>query len=437
MPGGLCGICQGQSRGRGRPAKPLDPDASYAAWLGAEIRKLRNARGLTQTALAAEIGFSAQHVSETELGEASASRPFIAACDDALGAGGRLLVLLPAVIHERETQRQDRVAARRAGVEASVRYGERAEGEEVDPTTRRGLIGAGAAATLGGLGAAAVPAAAREVDPELPAHLGQLLNLLGRHDEMFGPRDVLATVRHQLRLIAEHRKVARGQLRADLLRVEARWTEFASWLSDDTGDANGRDELADQALRLAQEAGYADMVAYARSRQSQWAGAAANPPRAIALAEDALRVRGTSAQTRAWCSLRAALGHALADDAESCERSLTDAYTLVEDAESPAPPWAGEFRYTATAVRAGESFCWLSMNPSKAVGLYEDVLREWPRDEMRGGGVHQARLALACAAAGDRSRAQAEGRKALTVARATKSATATRELKRLGVALGS
>ena len=72
------------------------------------------------------------------------------------------------------------------------------------------------------------------------------------------------------------------------------------------------------------------------------------------------------------------------------------------------------------------------MRPRKAIALYEGVLREWPRDLTRDRGVHQARLALACAAAGERDRAEAEGRKALAIARATKSATATRELKRLG-----
>jgi hypothetical protein len=48
----------------GRPAKPLDPDASHAARLGAELRARRKSRGLTLEAFAAEIGYSPQHVSE-------------------------------------------------------------------------------------------------------------------------------------------------------------------------------------------------------------------------------------------------------------------------------------------------------------------------------------------------------------------------------------
>lgn len=230
---------------------------------------------------------------------------------------------------------------------------------------------------------------------------------------------------------------ARGELRNALLREEARWSEFAAWLSNDTGQRRNRDTWTSRALRAAKEATYPDMIAYARSRQSQWAAQDGDARRAVALAEDALRVPGISAQTRAWCALRAALGHALARDADACERSLAEAYALVERTDSPAPPWAGEFRYTATAVRAGEARCWLSMQPRKAILLYERALRTWPRDEARGGGVHQARLALACAAAGERDRAELEGRKALSIARTTKSSVAARELKQLGAALSA
>jgi transcriptional regulator with XRE-family HTH domain len=424
---------------RGRPPKPLDRDSSSAAFLGAELRARREERGLTQKDLAALVGFSPQHVSEVERAKAWPTHGFIAACDDALEARGQLLKLLPAALNERETGRQERAAARRASDRSSVPCAEElGEGDDVEPTTRRGLIGAGAATALGGLGAAAaVPAAGREVDPELPTHLTRLLNVLGRHDEMFGPGDVLATVHHQVGMIAQHREIARGDLHTELLRAEARFAEFAAWLSDDTGDTTARDNWTKRALRLARTAQYPDMIAYVRSRQSQWAAEEHNARRAIALAEDALRVPGTSAQMQAWCSLRAAIGHALANDVDACQRSLADAYRLVEDADSPAPPWAGEFRYTSTAVRAGEARCWLSTQPKRAIGLYEDALREWPRDETRGGGVHQARLALACAATNERDRAEAEGRKALAIARTTNSNVALRELKQLGRVLGA
>jgi len=432
-----------KSERRGRPPKPLDPEASSAARLGAELRALRAERGLTLEALGRLVGFSPQHISEVERARTPPSHPFTAACDRALEADGRLLALLPAAAQEREQQRRERTAARRTVRDmASLRceaYSD-AGGEDLDPTNRRGLLGAGAgagAAVALGLSATAVPTQARQIDPELPAHSARLLNVLGRHDAAFGPHDVLATVRHQVGMLAEHRQFARGELRTELMRVEARWAEFAAWLSEDTGDWRGRVTWTDRALRLAQESDSPDMAALAKKRQSQWAAQDHGARRAIPLVEAALRVPGTSAQTRAVCLRQAAQSYAMVGDTASCQRGLADTYGLVEHADSPAPPWAGEFRCTHGDVRAAEARCWLWMQPSKAIPLYEVVLCDWPRNEMRTGGVHQARLALACAAAGERERAKDEGRKALAITRATGSSVAARELKRLGGVLST
>jgi transcriptional regulator with XRE-family HTH domain len=110
---------------RGRPPKPLDPDASHAARLGAEIRSRRLQRGLTLEALAELIEFTPQHVSEVELAKASVSTPFVAACDDALEAQGSLLELLPAVVYERALERHDRSVARRRSSTSKAAHGRR------------------------------------------------------------------------------------------------------------------------------------------------------------------------------------------------------------------------------------------------------------------------------------------------------------------------
>jgi transcriptional regulator with XRE-family HTH domain len=422
---------------RGRPPNPVDPEASHAARLGAEIRTRRTTDGLTLQQLVDLAGYTPQYLSEVERAKATPTVAFVAAVDRALDARGALERLLPPVLQDRELQRQERAEARRAEPRSSLRcdpatHSEVAgDDEDVEPTTRRGLIGAGAVAALGSA-TAAMPAAAREVDPALPAHWRGLLRLLGRHDEVSGPHDVLATVRGELGIIAEHRKLARGELRTQIMRVEARWADLAAWLSEDTGDSRARKAWTDHALRLATEAGYPDMVAFARSRQSKLAS---DPRRAVAYAEDALSVPGASAQTRAWCARYAAIGHALAGDAASCERHLAVAYRLLEDDDSPAPPWAGGFRVTHTGALAAEARCWLTIAPAKAIGLCEDALRAWPQAEARDGGIVQARLALACANAGELDRARAEGAKALSIAKQTGSATAIRDLRRLKTAL--
>jgi transcriptional regulator with XRE-family HTH domain len=173
-------------------------------------------------------------------------------------------------------------------------------GEDVDPLSRRSLFGAGVGAAVG-LTATTAPTAARELDPEIVPRWMALLDVLIRHDNMCGPHDVLATVSHQIAMIAECREVARGELHSQLLREEARWSRFASWIGHDAGDAR----------------------------------------------------------------------------------------------------------------------------------LFEDALRGWPRESTRGRGIHQARLARACAYADEPERAAYEGAGALDVARMTRSTVLTQQLERL------
>jgi len=435
---------------RGRPPHSVNPDASHAARLGAEIRAHRQAQGLTLSALATLIGFSPQHISEVERAKAPVSTSFVAACDRALEAGGSLLDLMPAVICERAVRRHDRSAARRAsagrdGLAAAVDGGSAARdapaaiplalqheaGEDVDPLSRRSLLGAGAGAAAG-LGATTAPAAAREIDPGLVEHWRKLLRLLDQHTAMFGPHDALGTIRHQLDLIAAHRQVARGKLCSDLLRVEARWSEYASWLSNDTGDPRGRDRWAVRCLRLAKEADDQDLVAWLLMWQSQWACERSDPQRAIAFAQAGRARPGTTNRLRALCAEQEAYGHALAGDAAACQRCLADAKRLLADADA-APPGDDLAAQNASPhfTLAGEARCWLWLQPSKAIALFDDALRAWPSDRPRSRGVQQARLALACAAAGEPDRAAAEGLKALDTAQTTRADATGRELRRL------
>ncbi len=137
---------------RGRPPHRVDPNASCAARLGAEVRARRVAENLTLEALSGLIGYSTTHVSEVECGRTFVSRAFVEACDRALHAGGRLLALLPAVRIEQLEERERRESARRsaASVDEDVR--------------RRAFLGLGFAAVL--LGPEAVARALSEAEAE-------------------------------------------------------------------------------------------------------------------------------------------------------------------------------------------------------------------------------------------------------------------------------
>jgi hypothetical protein len=328
----------------------------------------------------------------------------------------------------------DEIAAitRALGIPLAIPWAPQPEvGEDVDPLSRRSLLGAGVGTALG-LSATTAPAAAREVDPDLASHWSDLLGVIDCHDAAFGPHDLLSTVRNELRLITEHRQVARGVLRTDLMRVEARWSEFASWLGHDAGDERITDYWGDRASRLAIEAGYDDMVAYVLIRHSHAAVAALDARQAITLADAATRIRGTSAPVRALGALKAAHAHALARDTLACERSLANAYDLLGTSGDDVP--SGDVlghEVTAPYVLAADARCWIWLRPAKAIGMFEDVLRCWPRERTRSGGVQQARLAVACAAAKEPERAVREGMQALVTARRTRSHMARRELDQL------
>ena len=143
----------------------------------------------------------------------------------------------------------------------------------------------------------AAPAAAHEVDPTLPDYWERLLAILGTRDAARGPHEALGVARPELRMIAEHRKVARDQLRVTLMGVEARWAVFAGWLCEDTGDRRVRAALVERALCLAREADHPDLVAWARTRQAQWS----DTPRAIHLAEAGMRTPRAGAHA---CAVR-------------------------------------------------------------------------------------------------------------------------------------
>ncbi len=410
--GALCAACERPLRRRGRaPEVPADfwrTDAMAAALASGDLGRILRAyrlhpfhgsKPLAQAVLAGWLHVSQSTVGRIEHGQCRLS------VDDLHWFAGAL------------------------GLSVALRWKPTHEaGEDVDPLSRRSLLGAGAGAAFG-LGATTAPAASREIDPELVDHWTLLLRVLDRHGGAFGSHEVLGTVRRELGLIAAHRQDTRGALRNQLLRVEARWAEFASWLSNDIGDLAHRDYWGDRALRLAREANYADMVAWVLLRQSQWA-LEQRSAQAIAFAQAAGRTPGATDHVRGLCALREAHGYALANNPGACERSLGAAHALL-DTGAAEPPELGRQYVIPSYVMAAEARCWLVLRPHAAITMLENALRRWPRERTRRRGTEQARLALACAAANEPERAAAEGLKALDIARSTRSNTTVRALERV------
>ena len=72
------------------PTRVLDPTAGPLFFFGAEVRRWRNAAGLSQEQLGQQIGYSAALVGRVELGERSPSLDFAEGCDRAMPAADGL-----------------------------------------------------------------------------------------------------------------------------------------------------------------------------------------------------------------------------------------------------------------------------------------------------------------------------------------------------------
>jgi len=101
------------------------------------------------------------------------------------------------------------------------------------------------------------------------------------------------------------------------------------------------------------------------------------------------------------------------------------------------PPLSTSVPLAEHVVRYWQARCWAILSPAKGIALYDGVLRDWPRGRTRDGGLYLARLAITCANARELDRARTEGRKALTIARTTRSSVAARELKHLTATLNT
>jgi transcriptional regulator with XRE-family HTH domain len=95
----------------GRRPRSLTPEASARDRFGAELRRWRTARGLTQRGLARLVCHSPEFVSKVEKGERWPGWYLATQCDAVLGTGGALAGLWPAVERQRlASDRRRRIA---------------------------------------------------------------------------------------------------------------------------------------------------------------------------------------------------------------------------------------------------------------------------------------------------------------------------------------
>lgn len=444
--------------------------------LGRQLAELRRAAGYTQHSFAPMTLYGRSTVANAETGHQRPDRGFWQRCDEILQTGGLLTTGYDNLVALERHHRQARSAAAStvltlAGTTTSASDDDRTAvcdlaqadgtshgwGEHPRPPTpavlgvdaedtaivavviegrhhqlrlsRRALLeamsGSLAAPVVDGV---AIPAASDTAVPaDIVHHFAALRSVLVESDNRLGAAVVLPTVRQQLHQITEYRRAARGALRDDLLRTEARWAEFAGWLSDDLGDRAAGEWWLAQALTMTQEVNDRDFTTYVFARMAQRASEATDLDRVPGLADAARRSGGNHKQVRAFAALQRAHGHAITGEATDFQRAVDDAHHLVADA-APTGGELGSFCTTAY-VWAQEGDGWLRLGrPAIAVQRFDQALAAWPQSHHRDRGLYLARTAAAHAAAGEREHAAAIAARALRLANLTQSARTRREV---------
>ncbi|MGH8932897.1 MAG: helix-turn-helix domain-containing protein [Egibacteraceae bacterium] len=469
----------------GQNPRELTPYESARHFFGAELRRWRQQRELSQSRLGERINFDGSLIGKTEKAERMPSLELAKACDEVLVTGGALARLWPLVDQERQRAEAAEpapsepaqgslagwqpVAGVYGGACPTAGFGnvpalEPGAGVTVSadacvvpvltsdgkvvfvPVDRRAfLIATGAAFFAGDASAtewdrlAGAIRAPERVDAEI---IGYLQRVLEEHivvDKRLGPRQLIGVVASQMGFIDRLRKGARDTVRNELLTVGARYAEFAGWLYQDAGDAHAAMYWTDRAMEWAHEALNHMLVSYLLMRKSHQARDQRDTERVIGLAQAAQHVSGPlTARVRALAVQEEAQGHALAGDEVSCHRKLDEALELVARSHRDGVPAPGQGRYcTEVYIELQRANGWLELgHPRRAIHLYETQLAKLPAVQQRDSGVYKARHAIAHAA-GDPEQAAAIGHIALAIARDTGSTRILAELHRLDAALAA
>jgi transcriptional regulator with XRE-family HTH domain len=376
----------------GRSPNPLDPATSRRAELGAEVRRLRAARGLSLDALAKLVHCSSSHLSEVENGKKLPSVVLIQNLDRVLETAGEdgLVERFWGAVAEQTVERHDRQARRRAterrlalpsasvelqptgpvpdtdtasgasSASATLQVEPRARGREVKSANRRAAIKAitvmGGVGALGGrhllidAGDAAVAAYRKRahVDPMTLEELDQdverfALECLGvPHAELF-PQ--VCDDWQQVERFLDARQSLKD--RAHLTLLGGQLTYFLARLSFNMGDYAAARRHAVLAWQYAEDVEQPVLCASLRTLQGTIAFYAGQHQKSL----DLLRAAGAydTPYNRSRVAANTARAYAVLGDRPRAERALAAMERHLVD----LPPQPGDSPYTtATAMSA-------------------------------------------------------------------------------------
>jgi transcriptional regulator with XRE-family HTH domain len=235
-------------------AQTLDPAASLSACLGALLRRLRTAHGLTQSDLGRLAGYDGSYVGAVERAAVRPSHELVERCDHALQAGGALLSLWRLADGEWSTT----PPAGRADPGPETAHGP--GGSEPGGDAVVEAMELARRAELSEVGADALAGVERAVDRLREAAAAT------------PPEALVPAVVDQRRYVG---RLLEGRLtpahRRRLL-VAAGWLSvLLAQLHFDAGDREAAEANRDTALRLARQAGHTELTAWTVQALASWA----------------------------------------------------------------------------------------------------------------------------------------------------------------------
>ncbi|MEU8509478.1 helix-turn-helix transcriptional regulator [Streptomyces brevispora] len=450
----------------GQQPNELTPDAGPWHRWGYELRQFREARLLSQQALARRALIDRSHLGRFERAERPVPKHAAITLDDILDAAGALVRGWDSA--EREAPQDCSVPVSRAGtathgastrghgasapetlaMNAVVRAG--SLGDDTDtvvvparihgrilfvPVPRRVVLASGIAGLAATAMPAATPAAATELaDMGSPfEHFAQLRRVMIQTDNLIGPRHVLPALQQHLVSLATRRRSARGTDAIELLALETRYEELAGWFAQDIGDERTAHGHTAKALDASHITGDTDLTAYILGRKAQLAVDTGHPADALGLAAAARRTARPGSRLEVIAVLHEAHARAVLGEGSEAHRAYDTALALLGRAGSDGV-WGSWLDAAYISTARARSLAALGEYEQAAAG-FDSALAVLPSAYRRDRGVYLARAARAHAGTGNVTLAARIGGQAVGIAAETGSARIFGQLDRLDQAL--
>jgi hypothetical protein len=295
------------------------------AQLGAVLRDLREARCLTQAAVARQAGCAESLVSYVESG-CRQLQPWLAAqLDDIYRTGGVIAALMRGTNH--------RSSGGAGGVlQSDTLVVELPGGGVVMPLSRRELLASLGVGIVGGQLLAQFDKATENIsigDETLQSFEDAYAGFQAAARAL-PPFSLIDGLTGHVAILDRLRRRTSGRQRQAYSRMQARYAESLSWLSEEAGDLISAMYWIDRASQWGQAANWPEMCAYGFVRRSMVViSFTGDGYRAVDNASAVLDMRATSPRIQGLASKQMAFGYALAGDENASSRALDHAMRLL------------------------------------------------------------------------------------------------------------